>query len=670
MSDRTLFERLKERKVVQWALAYLAGAFVVFQLLDALSDPLGLSTHVQQAILAVVGIGFVVTLVLAWYHGEKGRQKASGAELLIIALLLLISGVLLYTFTGDGDPSASAAPGRVSGNDKPSIAVLPLDNFSPDAADAFFADGVHEEITSRLSQISALTVIARSSVESYRINRPAAQTIAAELGVDYLLEGSARIAGDLVRLTVQLIDGTTAEHVWAESFNRDYTVEDVIAVQVEIAEEVTALLRAAITPEESERIGQLPTSNPEAYEAYLRPIGDLFRGYGESDLRYAARMYQRAVELDPNFALAWAQLAVAHSQIWWFAYDRTETRVNNAFAALDRALALAPEHPMVRRAAGYLAYNLTGDYEKALAELQAALDLQPSLAEGHASVGYVLRRMGQFELAAENILKGHELDPLAPRLAVNLGETYMLMRAYSKAEEYLNRAAELLPGFARAYALQAQVQIARNGDLRRAAQILEDGISEGAEPGEDTYLANVWLIADILDGRYADALAKIDNEGLDAINTQFAYVPVSLFRAEIHSLQGQRARAREHFESARAALEVLLARSPDDERLHGAMGLALAGLGRNAEAIAAAERGVELMPRSRDAYKALYRLEELARVLTRTGEHDRAVELLTDLVESPGIISASWLRVDPRYDALRNHPGFQSLVATAGTTVG
>lgn len=666
MPDRAILERLKERKVVQWALAYLAGAFAVFQLLDTLADPLGLSTRVQQAILALVAVGFVLTLVLAWYHGEKGRQRVSGAELLIIALLLVIGGVLLSTFTGGRDTSATAPPARVTRDDaNPSIAVLPLDNFSPDAADAYFADGVHEEITSRLSQISSLTVIARSSVEQYRdrANRPASQDIAATLNVDYLLEGSARIAGDLVRLTVQLIDGTTAEHVWTESFNRDYTVENVIAVQVEIAEEVTSRLQAAITPEESARIGQLPTKNPEAYAAYLRPIGELFRGYGESEFRYAARMYRRAVELDPDFAVAWAQLAVTHSQIWWFAFDRSQDRIDAANEALRRAQALAPDHPQVRRAAGYLAYNLSGDYEKALEELRAALRLQPSLAEGHAAVGYVFRRMGRFDLAAENILKAYELDPLAPRVAVNLGETYLLMRSYPEAEQYLTRASSLLPDFARPWALKAVFHIARDGDAEQAVQTLADGISAGAEPGEDQYFAYVWVLADVLAQRFDVALHKIDSEGFQFINTQFLCAPASLIRAEIHSLMGQQAKARTEYESARVDLETLLEQNPDDERFHSAMGLALAGLGRDAEAIAEAERGVELMPRSRDAYKALYRLEELARVLTMAGELDRAVEVLTDLVESPGILSAAWLRIDPRYSRLRGHPDWEALTA-------
>lgn len=665
MSDQTLIERLKERKVVQWVLAYLAGAFVVFQLLDALAEPLGLSTSLQQAILAVVAVGFFLTLVLAWYHGEKGRQKASGPELLIIALLLLTGGVLFSTFVKGGDGPAARTPERVSGNDKPSIAVLPLNNFSPDAADAYFADGVHEEITFRLSQISALTVIARSSVEQYRNEPPAAQIIASELGVDYLLEGSARIAGGLVRLTVQLIDGETAGHIWSGSFNRDFTVENVIAVQVEIAEEVTSRLQAVITPEESTRIGQLPTNSAEAYAAYLRPKGDMFRGYEESSFRYAARMYQRAVELDPDFALAWAQLAITHSQIWWFAFDRSEERISQAYDALGRALALAPEHPTVRYAGGLLAYNLREDYDEALQEMQASLSLQPSFADGHAAVGYVMRRMGRFSQAAENIHKAHQLDPLAPRIAHNLGNTYLMMRSYAEAEEFLILASSLLPDYARPYAYRAILQVARDGDPQQASGQLADAISAGVEPREDDFLAYIWVLTDVLGQRYEDALRKIDIEGLDVFNTQFFYAPASLINAEIYSLQGQQARARTEYESARGTLETLLEQSPEDERFSSAMGLALAGLGRGAEAIAAAERAVGLMPRERDASKALYRLEDLARVLAMVGEHDRAVEVLTDLVESPGILSAAWLRVDPRYSRLRDHPGFQALVENA-----
>jgi TolB-like protein/Tfp pilus assembly protein PilF len=665
MTESFFLQRLKARKIVQWALAYLAGSFVLFQLLDALAEPLGLSPFIQRIVLAAVLVGFLVTLILAWYHGEQGRQRVSGPELLMIALLLGIAGgvmALLSPKEGVRDPGPGSREGSAEDGGQPSIAVLPLANYSPDASDAYFADGVHEEITARLSQISALKVIARSSVEQYRENPPPAEEIASALGVDYLLEGSARIAGDLVRITVQLIDGRTAEHIWADSFNRDFSVENLIAVQVEIAQEVTERLQAAITPAEKARIGELPTDNPEAYAAYLRPLSQEFRGYEESDFRFAARMYQRAVELDPNFALAWAELSQTHAQIYWFAFDRSPDRVRASEDALERALELAPNNPAVRLASGYFHYNIRGDYETALRELDLALELQPNYFDAYATVGYVHRRMGNLDLAAENIEKAYRLDPLAPRLSLNLGETYFLMRAYPEAEEALSRAASLLPEFARPYAYNALMQIAWKGDVGRAVEILEDGISAGASPGEDDFLAFTLVLVDQMDGRFSDALERIDVEGWDLFTTQFYFAPASLVKGEILTLMGEDQGAQLEFQAAQAELSDLLEEYPQDERLHSAMGLTLAALGRKDDAIREGRRGAELMPRTRDAYKALYRLEDLARIYAIAGERELAVDVLEDLVDEPGILSGPWLEVDPRFRILSSHPRFQALL--------
>jgi TolB-like protein len=258
----SLLQRLKERKLFQWALAYLAGAWLVFQGIEVLAEPWNLSEAVQRAIHVLLGIGFLVTLVLAWYHGEKGRQRASGVELLILAGILVIAGAAVAAL-GRLSPEGEGAIGQQAGADSKiidakSVAVLPFDNFSPDPNDAYFADGMQEQLISTLSRISGLSVRGRMSVMRYRDNPKPLPEIAAELGVTFIIEGSARIVGDEVSVTAQLIDAGQDEHLWSEEYDREFSVGNILLIHREIAEHVASQLRTELTPEERERIDSNP----------------------------------------------------------------------------------------------------------------------------------------------------------------------------------------------------------------------------------------------------------------------------------------------------------------------------------------------------------------------------------------------------------------------------
>lgn len=448
MPDEPLIQRFRKRKLVQWALAYLAGAFVAFQLLDALAEPLAVSTTVQRGILAVILIGFFITLVLAWYHGEKGRQRASGPELLMVAALLVIAGVAVLSLKGRdavSEPIGVAVP-ALSEDGRPSVAVLPLDNFSPDPEDAYFANSLHDELTSTLSQVSALRVIARTSVEQYRENRPIAQQIARELGVDFLIEGSALVAEREVRLTVQLIDGNTGEHHWADSFQSEWSVENVISIQSDIIREVARQLRAAITPAEEARLGALPTERTDAYTDYLAGLFWSNRR-DRAGLSRGIEYYELAVEKDSAFALAYAGLAESYALIPWYgeAFVPTAEAHSKAKAAAQRALDIDADLAQGYNALASIQMWFDWDWDSAERTFLKAIELNPNYALAHARYAWTLACWERFDEAIPRAYRAMELDPLSEATRRTIGTVLNYARRFDDAIVELERTLEMHP---------------------------------------------------------------------------------------------------------------------------------------------------------------------------------------------------------------------------------
>lgn len=416
MSDSPLLQRLKERKIVQWIVAYLAGGWVLVEATSVVVDQFHWPAIIGQAVTVLVFFGFFVTLILAWYHGEKGRQRVSGPELLLVAAVLLAAGGVLTVLPGEEEAAGPRGPGPISvvDTDRPSIAILPLENMSPDPDDAYFAVGMHEELTTRISQISALFVISRSSVEQFRDpgSRPTAPEIARDLGgIDYLLEGSARIAGGVVRIAVQLIDGTTDGHVWSDTFDGPYSVEESIAVQSEIAREIANALQVEVTPDEVDRISGLPTEDLEAYQLYLLGL-QRFYARSSENLREAIQFFEAALQKDSAFAEAWAGLAITWNVVPW--YDPIDSR--EAFArgreAAQRALELNENLAEVHTALGGQALFDEWNWEKAVAHFSRALELNPNHAQAYHWISTAHRTLGLLDRAIEELEEGIRHNPL------------------------------------------------------------------------------------------------------------------------------------------------------------------------------------------------------------------------------------------------------------------
>lgn len=449
-------ERLKERKLVQWTLAYLAGAWLAIQVLDAIADVWGVSILLQRVIQSLLGLGFLFTLTIAWYHGEQGRQRVTGPELLIIAGLCAVGGVLIALLRDDTTRPANVAEADAARprREKPSIVVLPLQNVSRDPADAYFADGMHEELIGRLSQISALSVIARTSALKYRNTEQSASEIAAELRVDYVLEGSATKENNRVRVHAQLIDGHTDEHIWADDYDRDLTVAHMIDIQQEVANQVARALSTRILPEESPRIGARPTENQEAYDAYWR--GRYFWNQRTQEaFQRAVEYFNRALALDPDYATAYAGLADSYNTMGSFFILPSQEAFGQARTYALKALELDEDLAEAHASLGYARLNGSWDWASAEASYLRAMRLNDSYALAHQWYGQLLVYLGRSAQGIAELRQAADLDPMSLPTLAGLGYGLYLTRRYEESDHQFRAVQELDSTFFMAHLFNA-----------------------------------------------------------------------------------------------------------------------------------------------------------------------------------------------------------------------
>ncbi|MCG6988198.1 MAG: hypothetical protein LJF06_08460 [Gemmatimonadetes bacterium] len=524
MPERSLVRRLRDRKLVQWALAYLAGAFVVFQLLDALAEPLSLSAALQRAVLVVVAVGFFITLVLAWYHGEKGRQRVSGPELMMTAALLVIAGAALSLLR----PRAAPPPFQtaVAGDERPGIAVFPCENWSPDPDDAYFASGIHDEILLQLSRISALRCIGRESMEWYEKNPRPMRQVAQELGVGYLGECSVRKDAERnrIRLTFQLMNGNTGAQIWAENYDEDLSARDLLDIQTEVARRVARAVGAVITPEEDVRLAEHPTENTPAYSEYLVGRAALRRRTGEG-FRTALRHFQNAVEADSTFALAYVGMADTYSLLYSYGLLPSSEAWSRAQELAERGLELDPTLGEAYASLGYVQMRLGWDYESAFSNFKRAVELSPGYAEAYLWHAYGLTQLGRVEEADPLFQKALDLDPLNFLIVNTLGSRHVVGREYDRALEEQERALAMNPDLDSAAIVETQMLMGKYDDGLRSLE--RYGQRDGAPTSSRLWLA--WGLA--VAGREAESrkileatLGEHAERDLDPVNVAEVYV--------------------------------------------------------------------------------------------------------------------------------------------------
>jgi TolB-like protein/Tfp pilus assembly protein PilF len=579
-----------------------------------------------------------------------------------VALVAVLAGAAIYAAhrlrSDSPAPAAAGAGPRM-------LAVLPFKNLG-DPADQYFADGLTEEVTSRLAGLSGLRVISRTSADQYRDSDKPLGEIASELGAGYVLAGSVRYArggtgAGRVRVTPQLIDVTDDSQLWSESF--EVELGDIFRVQSEIAERVTAQLDVALRGPERAALASGGTRSAEAYDSYLRGNDYLGRSNQETDLTNAARLFEQAVAADPGFAVAYAKLARCHTQIYWHHYDHTTRRLSLARQALDSAARIGPELPETRMALGYWHYWARLDYESALREFGAAHRLQPSNSELLQAMGYVERRRARWEESLAHFVEALRYDPRSGVRSFDVGDNYLSLRMFGEADHYLDRATALSSDWANPYLYRAWLHVIWRGDMARARAIVGQGLNR------------------IEAGRFALSLQTGDRVSASIVTADSTFWPMldglsrgawagdparyHLLKAETAAFRRDRGGERAHGDSARTIIEARARAQPDDAKVLAALALALSHAGSHREAVRAGERAAELLPAAQDAVSGPFILSYLARVYMAAGRHDDAVRVLGELIGIPSWISGPALRADPLWDPLRKHPGFARLVTGA-----
>jgi TolB-like protein/Tfp pilus assembly protein PilF len=438
---RDLTKRMGERKLVQWVLAYLAGAWAFAQAFDLVAEQFGWPMYVRQGMTLLLAVGLAGALVIAWYHGEKGRQRVSGPELLALALLFCIAGLLVSRLDAGREtvsvttiPADSPQP-RV----RPAVAVLPFANISGDSLDVFFTDGIHEEIILRLSRVGGLDVIARTSVMQYRDRSQGAREIARELNVTALLGGSVRRAGRRVRITAELIAADGEVAVWSDSWERELQPDSLFAVQEQIARSVAAALDAQLTRDEDARLAVRPTHDLQAYDYYL--LGrQRWARRSPASLREALSLFEAAIDRDPTYAPARAGIADTWAVLAWYdtvppatAYPRAR---DAAFAALELDPDLAEPHATL----GLIAHEFDGDWSAAETNFRDAIRLRPNYASAHHWYAILLSNLGRHEEAIEEAERALALDPFSTVVSGDVAGVFWTAGLRDRAIALLDRA--------------------------------------------------------------------------------------------------------------------------------------------------------------------------------------------------------------------------------------
>jgi TolB-like protein/Tfp pilus assembly protein PilF len=447
---------LRQRKLVQWAVAYLAGAWLFLEFFAFVLERFGGPEILVRIAIVLLGIGFLTALVLAWYHGEKGRQRVSALELGMLAVLLILAAAAVANVrrAGRQAPATEAAPTEAAAEatELPprSIAVLPLQNLSDRPEDRFFTDGMHEEILTQLSRIGALKVISRTSTVEYRDSPKNARVIGQELGARYLLEGGVLRVGDQVRMNFQLIDAQEDEHIWAESFDTALSVENLLAIQSQVARLVATTAEAEISTEEQARIERPPTGDLQAYEEYLRGRFFLNQRTGESMLE-GLEHFRAATRLDPDYALVYAGIAESYSMLAAYGAMTAPEALPEARQAARQALDLDPDLAEAHNVVGWIHFWYDFDWPTAEAEFRRAIRLRPGYALVHHWYAWYLTAVGRWEEALPSFERARELDPLSLIMNSGAGWAYHLSGDSEHAVEVLQRTVELDDGFPRAH---------------------------------------------------------------------------------------------------------------------------------------------------------------------------------------------------------------------------
>src|SRR5437870_1310015 len=656
------FEEVKRRKVYRVAIAYVVASWALSQGLAQVLPVFDIPNSVIRAVIAVMLVGFPVALVLGWVfdvtpQGIKTTPTvASPKQVRRNIAMLIAAGVAISAGVG-----FFVLPRAIARKIDKSIAVLPFENLSDEKENAYFADGIQDDVLTNLSKIGDLKVISRTSVMPYRGKGSNVREIGKALGVATILEGSVRRIGNRVRVNVQLINTANDEHIWAEDYDRDLT--DVFAIQTDLAKKITGELQAKLSPAEKAQMERKPTENGEAYLAFVQAnnLGCALEDFDK--LKQSEQLYERAIQLDPNFALAVARSSLVQS---WLVhtYDPTRERREKARTLAERALQLQPDLPEAHLAVGSSYYYGDNNYDAALREFEIAQRGLPNESDAYLAIGAIQRRQGKWTESTANLEKAVSLNPKEIWPLQNLTFNYQMLRNYDMANKTIGRALALDQTALEPLEVKSRLAIAEKGDFSVAEKAFEAVKSIPMTNEQKLKTAGGRAEVFLLERKYREGLQEAESLPDDLL-ASFSkglggkYYLVGFARKALHDEAGARAA----FLKSKSFLEAQLKQSPDQAEIHVQLAKVLAWLGEKDSARVEAQRATELLPESKDAFGGPEITAGVAEVYAILGENGRTIEILDGLLNRPSSVTVEILKVNPIWDPLRNDPNFQALLS-------
>ncbi|MDQ2659944.1 MAG: tetratricopeptide repeat protein, partial [Verrucomicrobiota bacterium] len=673
---------LKRRNVYKVAVTYTVISWLLIQAASILFPTFDAPSWLMKALVTLLTLGFLLALIIAWAfemtpQGMKRTEDLSAEEIralpywsarkfaaVIASIAVMALALLVYQVAGRHwlqlERIASEAASSAQSISDKSIAVLPFQNLSSEAENAFFTDGVQDEILTTLAKVAELRVISRTSVMQYKDpEKRNLKEIAQALNTAHVLEGSVQRSGHRVRVTAQLIDARTDTHLWAQQYDRE--LADVFAIQSEIAQKIAQELRAALSPNEKAAIEARPTTDMVAYDLYLRAKGISVRQTSPrpEQVQEAIKLLDQAVARDPHFVPALCALVNAHLWIYFVAFDQTPARLELATRALDAAALLQPNAGEVHLARAFYHYWGKREYDAALAELALARRALPNDPDVVYLTATVQRRKGKWGEATHNFESAAALDPRNSNLQLELGGIYFQQRRYPEAAQVLDRALAQAPNDFGLQSARANVDLAERGNLRRMQAVLTGDATKTANPARVAFL-RMQLALDQRDYRAAhEALAA--NEAKEMNPSAGYVVPREWFEGLIALGLDDRPQAQTSFLAARESAATRVAARPNEAIPLSVVAQIDARLGRKEDAISEAERALELHAPTGDELQACISAVRLASICGQVGETDRALGLLEQTAKLPGGPSYGELKLREEWDPLRSHPRSQRL---------
>jgi TolB-like protein/Flp pilus assembly protein TadD len=682
MNPKSFFGELKRRNVYKVAVAYLVIGWLVVQVSTQVFPFFEVPNWAIQLVVLLLIVGFPIAVVCSWAceltpegikcEGEVDRSRLitrrSGRKFtaLIVVVAAVAAGLMVFRFLHSQQTIEQAKQVTPATEiESKSIAVLPFENLSEEKANAYFADGIQDEILTRLSKIAELKVISRTSTQHYKSAPKNLPEIARQLGVAHILEGSVQKYGDAVRVNVQLIKAANDSHLWADTFDRKLT--DIFLVESDIANAIADQLQVHLTGREKQVIAAKPTDNPEAYDAYLRGLAYTLRTQNTPANYLGAQKYFReAVRLDPKFALAWALLSYVDAR----GYHTTNLQPTAALReearqAFETALALDRNLGEAWIAKGYYHYGCVNDFETAVRCYEQARKFLPNSSRIPQSLAFVARDQGQWGRSESYFNEAERLDPRNVSLLTRHAQFYIALRRFPEALRKLDLILEIVPDDIDAMVEKAAIAQAE-GDLPRAATLLAQVQPDAGDPTAWEQVAYQAILerrpAEII-SRLKELLAKPD-PGVGYLNGELRF-----WLGWAQEVAGDHTAAQETWREAHTELEAFFKEQPENWSILNDLALIAAGLGEKAAAFTLIERAIALHPMEKDAANSPQSIDILARIAARLGEPDRAIAALEKILSIPcnggmatGMpLTPALLRLDPMFDPLRNDPRFQKL---------